>query len=129
MSASEKPHNVAFARGTYEESNRVAEILRKETVGGFILLAATVLAVVLANSPASGFYFGLRDAEVGAHVPGFYHLMMSVGTWAADGLLVVFFFLTPAWSSKKSSWWAICVIPVKLLCLSPQLLVVWRCQR
>lgn len=94
MSAPDKAQTTVFARGSYQESSRVAEILRKETVGGFILLAATVLAVVLANTPASEFYFGLRDAEVGIEPPGFHHLMMSVGEWAADGLLVVFFFLT-----------------------------------
>lgn len=94
MSNSSAPHNQTLSRGSYSESSRVAEILRQETVGGFILLVATVLAVILANSPAADFYFGVRDAEVGAHVPGFHHLMMTVSEWAADGLLVVFFFLT-----------------------------------
>ena len=53
-----------------------------------------MLAVVPANTPASTFYFGLRDTVVGPVIPGFNHLQMSLGTWAADGLLVVFFFLT-----------------------------------
>ena len=52
------------------------------------------LLAVLANTPASSFYFGLRDTVVGPVIPGFNHLQMSIGTWAADGLLVVFFFLT-----------------------------------
>lgn len=87
-------HNVAFARGTYAESTRISEILRKESLGGFVLLAATVLAIVLSNTPASPFYFGVRDTELGAELPGFHHLLMPVSMWAADGLLVVFFFLT-----------------------------------
>lgn len=83
-----------FSRGSYAETARISDIMRKESVGGFILLAATVLAVVLANTQASHFYETVRDAEVGFDVPGFSHLMMSVHHWAADGLLTVFFFLT-----------------------------------
>ncbi|MFW0185359.1 Na+/H+ antiporter NhaA [Rothia sp. CCM 9418] len=86
--------NAVFSRGTYAESSRVADILKRESTGGFILLIATVLALVLSNSPASSWYFGVKEAELGAHIPGFSHLMMSVSEWAADGLLVVFFFLT-----------------------------------
>lgn len=83
-----------FSRGSYAETTRVSDIIRKESVGGFILLAATVLAVVLANTQAAHFYETLRDTKVGINVPGFSHLMMNVHHWAADGLLTVFFFLT-----------------------------------
>ncbi|MCM3510807.1 Na+/H+ antiporter NhaA [Rothia sp. P100] len=83
-----------FSRGSYAETARISDIMRKESVGGFILLAATVLAVVLANTQASHFYETVRDTEVGITVPGFSHLMMNVHNWAADGLLTVFFFLT-----------------------------------
>ena len=83
-----------LSRGSYSNSRRVADILRAESVGGTVLLIATVLAVVLANTPASTFYFDVRDTVVGPVIPGFNHLQMSIGTWAADGLLVVFFFLT-----------------------------------
>lgn len=92
---SQTPHaDPLFSRGSYAETSRISEIIRKESVGGFILLTATVLAVVLANSQASGFYEGLRDTELGIRIPGFSHLMMNVHAWAADGLLTVFFFLT-----------------------------------
>ena len=87
-------HPDTLSRGSYSNSRRVADILRAESVGGIILLIATVLAVVLANTPASTLYFGVRDTVLGPDIPGFKHLQMSVGTWAADGLLVVFFFLT-----------------------------------
>lgn len=86
--------NSVLSRGTFAESSRIAEILRKESLGGFILLGATILAIVLSNTPASNLYFNVRDAEIGFHIPGFHHLMMTVSEWAADGLLVVFFFLT-----------------------------------
>ncbi|GAA2521241.1 MAG: Na+/H+ antiporter NhaA [Kocuria sp.] len=75
-----------------ESGGSVMDFLRKDTTGGLFLLIAMVLALVLANSPWSDFYFGLRDAEVGpGEVAGLQH---TVGHWAADGLLAVFFFLT-----------------------------------
>lgn len=83
----------ARGAGYYRESMRVGEILRKETIGGFILLAATVAALILANSPWSEGYFGLRDFKVGMNF-GDFHLQLSLGHWASDGLLAIFFFLT-----------------------------------
>ena len=65
-----------LSRGSYSNSRRVADILRAESVGGTVLLIATVLAVVLANTPVSTFYFGLRDTVVGPVIPGFNHLQM-----------------------------------------------------
>ncbi|WP_193043192.1 Na+/H+ antiporter NhaA [Mycolicibacterium baixiangningiae] len=79
-------------RGTWAESSRIAEILRRETVGGAVLLAAATVALVWANSPWSAAYFSLRDAHIGAEPFGL-HLDVSVGTWAADGLLAIFFFV------------------------------------
>ncbi|WP_207346310.1 Na+/H+ antiporter NhaA [Arthrobacter sp. E3] len=79
-----------FSRGSYTESIRIGEILRSETVGGALLLAATVLALVWANSPWADGYFGLRDFKIG---PESLHLNLSLGTWAADGLLAIFFFV------------------------------------
>lgn len=71
---------------------RLGDFLRQDLVGGVLLLIALVLALVLANSPAEGLYFGVRDTEIGIHaVPGLTH---TVGEWAADGLLAIFFFLT-----------------------------------
>lgn len=79
-----------FGRGSYAEALRIGEILRKETVGGALLVAAAVIALVWANSPASDSYFALRDFKVG-YEP--WHLDLSLGAWAADGLLAIFFFL------------------------------------
>ncbi|HEU4666989.1 MAG TPA: Na+/H+ antiporter NhaA [Arthrobacter sp.] len=79
-----------FSRGSYAEALRIGEILRKETVGGALLVAAAVIALIWANSPASDSYFALRDFKVG-YEP--WHLDLSLGAWAADGLLAIFFFL------------------------------------
>ncbi|WP_307317870.1 Na+/H+ antiporter NhaA [Microbacterium sp. SORGH_AS_0421] len=74
----------------YAEVHRVTTLLRRESVGGMLLVLAAIGAVVWANSPASEAYFALRDLRFG-YAP--WHLELSVGSWAADGLLAVFFFL------------------------------------
>lgn len=79
-----------LTRGSFSESTRISEILRKETVGGALLLLGTVLALVWINSPAGDSYTALRDHTVG---PESLHLDLSLGTWAADGLLAIFFFV------------------------------------
>ena len=79
-----------FARGSFLESSRVAEVLRAETTGGLLLLGGTLIALVWANSPWSGAYDALRDHSIG---PAALHLHLSLGAWAADGLLAIFFFV------------------------------------
>ncbi|WP_160668501.1 Na+/H+ antiporter NhaA [Pseudarthrobacter sp. ATCC 49987] len=85
-----RPRLTIFGRGSYAESLRIGEILRKETVGGALLVAAAVIALIWANSPVSASYFALRDFKFG-YEP--WHLELSLGAWAADGLLAIFFFL------------------------------------
>ena len=78
------------SRGTARETLRVSEVLRKETVGGVLLVITAAAALIWANSPWSDSYFALRDFEIG-YEP--WHLRLSLGGWAADGLLAIFFFL------------------------------------
>jgi NhaA family Na+:H+ antiporter len=85
----DRPNRV-LTRGSFAEATRVAEILRKETVGGALLLAGTLVALVWINSPAGESYMALRDYNLG---PESLHLDLSLGTWAADGLLAIFFFV------------------------------------
>lgn len=79
-----------LSRGSRSETARITTLLRKETVGGALLLVATVAAPAWANSPWSEAYFGLRDFRFGPEV---LHLNLSAGSWAADGLLAIFFFV------------------------------------
>ncbi|MFC5369555.1 Na+/H+ antiporter NhaA [Arcanobacterium bovis] len=81
-----------FSPGSYSEFQRIGEILRKETTGGIALIIASIIAIFWANSPYSDAYFSLRDAKLGFSTSWF-HLDLSVGQWAADGLLAIFFFL------------------------------------
>ena len=43
-----------FARGSFLESSRVAEILRAETTGGMLLIAGAVIAIVVGEHPVGG---------------------------------------------------------------------------
>lgn len=72
------------------EAGRITSLLRKEAVGGILLVIAAAIAIVWANSPASDSYFALRDFRIG-YEP--WHLELSLGAWAADGLLAIFFFM------------------------------------
>ncbi len=66
------------------EGRVVAELLRQETVGGAVVLAASVIALIWANSPWRDSYQSLIHLELGP---------MDVAVWAADGLLAIFFYL------------------------------------
>lgn len=90
MSTNSPSPRLLIGRGSYLEALRIGEILRKETVGGALLVIAAVIALIWANSPASESYFALRDFKIG-YEP--WRLELSLGAWAADGLLAVFFFL------------------------------------
>ncbi|GLX98550.1 Na+/H+ antiporter NhaA [Herbidospora sp. NBRC 101105] len=79
-----------FDRSTWPEARRIADILRKETIGGALLLAAALAAMVWANSPWAQAYRDLGAIEVG---PAVLHLNLDLATWAADGLLAIFFFV------------------------------------
>ncbi len=84
------PARNVFGRGSWPEAQRIGLILRKETVGGALLLVATVAALIWANSPASDAYGSLSALRIG---PAALHLDLTLATWAADGLLAIFFFV------------------------------------
>ena len=66
------------------ESTFVGDLLRQETTGGAIVLAAALLAVVWANSPWAASYDALRHWQLGP---------LDLEHWAADGALAIFFFV------------------------------------
>jgi NhaA family Na+:H+ antiporter len=86
----ESEPRLLLSRGSWAETARITALLRKETVGGVLLLTAALAALVWANSPWSDSYFSLRDYRLG---PAALHLDLSIGAWAADGLLAIFFFV------------------------------------
>ncbi|WP_420707129.1 Na+/H+ antiporter NhaA [Streptomyces sp. NRRL S-1448] len=71
------------------ERNFVADALRAETVGGILLLAAAVAALIWANTLGAS-YEAVRGFHLG---PASLGLDLSVQHWSANGLLALFFFV------------------------------------
>ncbi|MDT9593373.1 Na+/H+ antiporter NhaA [Nocardioides zeae] len=69
---------------------RVSGWARRETTGGLLLLVATTIALLWANSPWREAYADLGAITLG---PASLHLDLSLSTWAADAVLAVFFFV------------------------------------
>src|SRR5918994_4200904 len=67
---------------------RLISLMRRffdsEASGGMILMGVTVIALVIANSPLAGAYFGMLKIYV---------LGLSVLHWINDALMAVFFLL------------------------------------
>src|SRR5690242_18209022 len=63
-----------------------------EAAGGIVLLACTVTALVLANSPLSDAYLHVWETAVGFHVGGV-RVSHSLHHWINDGLMALFFFV------------------------------------
>ncbi len=81
-------------------AGRLREFLRLESAGGFMLVAAAVIAMIIANSPLSSLYYTiLNDVHfaIGLMAPqpdGLnWTLNKSILHWINDGLMVIFFFL------------------------------------
>jgi NhaA family Na+:H+ antiporter len=70
----------------------VARFLQVEAAGGVLLLAATVIALVWANSPAGDGYRDLWTTEASIQVGGF-DITEDLRHWVNDGLMAVFFFV------------------------------------
>ncbi|MEV6678963.1 Na+/H+ antiporter NhaA [Streptomyces erythrochromogenes] len=89
MNAAPPPQRSSFlGLLPWPERRAIADALRTETIGGLVLLAAAVIALIWANSPWSSAYEQIRDFHFGIPALG---LDLSVGHWTADGLLAVFF--------------------------------------
>ncbi|GAP49861.1 Na+/H+ antiporter NhaA [Streptomyces azureus] len=88
MAAAPRERSTFLGLLPWPERSAVAQALRTETVGGLVLLAAAVVALVWANSPWSGTYEEIRDFHFGIGAIG---LDLSVEHWTADGLLSIFF--------------------------------------
>lgn len=73
-----------------DDTFSLRERLNSRKVGGTLLLVAAAVAFVLANTPAAPFYQAVKDVHFGIPAIG---LDLSVGHWASDAVLAVFFFV------------------------------------
>jgi len=81
-----------------EEKNLLAyfqetaqNFLDRETLGGFILLLASILALILANSGLSHEYHAVLKKDFVIGISGEHTLKLSLEKWINDGLMVIFF--------------------------------------
>ena len=70
----------------------IQEFLHKEASGGILLIIATVIALVWANSPLKDSYHHLWHTYLSVNV-GELGMNYSLHHWINDGLMVIFFFV------------------------------------
>lgn len=70
----------------------IERFLALESAGGIVLMVAAALAMIVANSPAAGFYGVFLDTPVEVRV-GALQIAKPLFLWVNDGLMAIFFFL------------------------------------
>ncbi len=71
----------------------VRQFLQLEVASGVVLLAATVAALAVANSPAAGAVDHFFERDLTLLQLGGFHLTESLLHWINDGLMALFFFV------------------------------------
>lgn len=84
-------HEIDVLNAVPETEQRwISRVLKNETAGGLLLMCAAVVALIWANSNWANSYQSLVSYQIGPDSLG---LNLSLGTWAADFLLAIFFFV------------------------------------
>lgn len=65
--------------------------LDRERVGGLLLIAASILALFIANSNWSSQYFHILEYELEISIASKYSFGLSIEKWINDGLMAIFF--------------------------------------
>jgi Na+:H+ antiporter, NhaA family len=80
----------------------VRDFMKLESASGILLLAASSIAMLAANSPFAELYSALLDTTVAIQV-GALSISKPLLLWINDGLMAVFFFLVGL-EVKQKSW-------------------------
>ncbi|NKB47611.1 MAG: Na+/H+ antiporter NhaA, partial [Legionellales bacterium] len=70
----------------------IRDIITSPTFGGILLFTAAVLAILLSNSPLSGWYDALLETRVSVAIASM-ELSKPLLLWINDGLMALFFLL------------------------------------
>jgi Na+:H+ antiporter, NhaA family len=73
-------------------SKALREFMRLESAGGILLIIATILAMVVVNSPAKPLYDSFLNTPIEVRL-GQLELAKPLLLWINDGLMAIFFFL------------------------------------
>ncbi len=71
----------------------VRNFLRIEAAGGLLLIVATIVALVWANSPWNESYYEVLHTHIKIEVGDLLHLDEPVEAWINDALMAIFFFV------------------------------------
>jgi NhaA family Na+:H+ antiporter len=74
------------------DQNMFQRFLRSQVTGSLILIVATIIALIWANSQWGDFYYELSHTYVGVHF-GDWKFSLSLSHWIKDGLMAIFFFV------------------------------------
>lgn len=70
----------------------IKTLFKHEAAGGFILVFAAVIAMIMANTSLNGFYQGFLEIPVSIRFADF-EIAKPLILWVNDGLMAIFFFL------------------------------------
>jgi len=70
----------------------ISDFMKLESASGILLLVTSVLAMIIANSPFTGFYDQLLSTPVAVQI-GALEINKPLLLWINDGLMAIFFFL------------------------------------
>jgi len=74
------------------DQNMFQRFLHSQVTGSLILIVATVIALVWANSQWGDVYYDISHAYLGIHF-GDWEFSLSMSHWIKDGLMAIFFFV------------------------------------
>ena len=80
-----------FTRPRSERDERwIKDALKDESFAGALLMISALVAIIIANSSLSSWYFDLLSTKF--EIP-FLSLNLTIAHWVSDGLLAIFFFI------------------------------------
>ena len=78
--------------GHVSQKNMFQRFLHSQVAGSLILVAATAIALIWANSPWGQYYFDLSHTYLGIGF-GEWEFKLTLSHWIKDGLMAIFFFV------------------------------------
>lgn len=78
--------------GHVSHKNMFERFLHSQVAGSLVLVVATAIALIWANSPWAGYYFELSHTYLGLQF-GEWEFKLSLSHWIKDGLMAIFFFV------------------------------------
>jgi len=71
--------------------NTAQDFANRERIGGLLLILATILALIWANSPYQEFYQDLLSRNFILGFEDSFQIELSIKGWVNDGLMAIFF--------------------------------------